>query len=121
MNVTHSFTVTSTLHFADRDSWRVAVQPQLVVTAVYVTLLPRQNLLGQQFRSAANVYFTDFFILRDRQDISLVLWRDFAGGGKNLVCVMCAVKLKMQTPDRNILLPSEAVRTTKLSGSGKVL
>jgi hypothetical protein len=52
--------------------------------------------------------------LRDRQ----VLWRDFAGGGKNLVC---AKKLKMQTPDRNILLPSEAVSTTKGSGSKKGL
>jgi len=55
--------------------------------------------------------------LRDRQDISLVLWRDFARGGKNLVRAMCAMTLKIQTPDKNILLPAEAFNTTIGSGS----
>jgi hypothetical protein len=121
LNVTHSFTVTSTLHFADRDIWRLAVQIQLAVAAVYVTLLPRPNFLDQQFLSAANLQFNDFFILRDRQDISLVLWREFSGGGKNLVCSMCAMTLKMQKPDGNVLLPNEAVSTTVGSGSKKGL
>ena len=86
------------------------------MAAVYVTLLPRQNFFDQQFLSAANLYFADFFILRDRQDISFVLWRDFSGGGKNLVCAMT---LKMQRPDRNILLPAEAVSNKIGSGSKK--
>ena len=78
LNVTCSFT----LRFAGLDIWRVATKTQLAVAAVYVALLPRQNFLDQQFLSTANLQSTDFFILRDRQDISLFLWRDIAGWRK---------------------------------------
>jgi hypothetical protein len=49
------------------------------------------------------------------------MWRDFLRGGKNLVCAMCALTLKLQMPERNILLPSEAVSKIKGSGSEKEL